>query len=204
MFAKQFFLPILTASVIVILVNVLVLPEYGSTYLGTTIIETFQETVRIQQDAISLFLAYANHPTVPATGNPPEEPKVATTLQDLEGAKARLRGKVSQCKGALAECSFELTFSVLSPWELKPIAAKGIKRLVANTVCLVGACESKYALLGDGETGEARGDVENKDKKKRCQKELNIGVLRRKRETECGDKELLHDLLERYLDSLSE
>lgn len=70
-------------------------------------------------------------------------------LSDLTAAKTKLRSKLTRCKAVLSESNFELAWSVLPPRDMKPISDKLMKRLVANTIALTGACESKYALLGD-------------------------------------------------------
>lgn len=165
LFPKQFLYPILTAVAIVLLVNVAVFPEFGSTYLGSTTIETLQATLEVQKGACRLFVTPGGDENL---------------LKELTTAKSELRRKVAGCKAALVECSFELAFSVLAPWELKPIASKGIKKLVSNTVSLVGACESEYALLGrpSGEETE---------------------LLRPRREIEGGDAELLRELLKLWV-----
>lgn len=75
-------------------------------------------------------------------------PKVVG-LKSLTDQKAKLRAKLGSCKAAQQECMFELAFAVLPPRDLKPISDTAMKKLVANTISLIGACESKYALLGD-------------------------------------------------------
>jgi Fusaric acid resistance protein-like/Aromatic acid exporter family member 2/Putative ER transporter, 6TM, N-terminal len=81
-------------------------------------------------------------------------------LKSLTDEKAKLRTKLASCKAAQQECNFELAWSVLPPRDLKAISDTHMKKLVANTIALIGACESKYALMGDendakdGETKE--------------------------------------------------
>ena len=79
--------------------------------------------------------------------NPQEQPTVS--LKDLMSAKAKLRSKLSSCRAAQSECNFEIAFAVLPPRSLKPISTHSMKRLVANTIAVIGACESKFALLGE-------------------------------------------------------
>ncbi|KAL8629599.1 hypothetical protein Q9189_004667 [Teloschistes chrysophthalmus] len=74
-------------------------------------------------------------------------------LQDLVGAKGKLRTKLSVCEAAQTECNFEIAFAVLPPRRLKPISVQTMKRLVANAIAVIGACESKFALVGE-EDGE--------------------------------------------------
>lgn len=78
----------------------------------------------------------------------PEPPK-GILLGELTTAKGKLRKKTESCKAAQRECNFEIAYSVLPPQKLKPISSQEMKRLVVNTVAIIGACESKYALVGD-------------------------------------------------------
>ncbi|OBT85499.1 hypothetical protein VE02_07339 [Pseudogymnoascus sp. 03VT05] len=205
--------PILTAVGILLIVNVAVFPEFSSSFLGITTIETLSQTVSTLRDANSYFVAILdpNNETIGKQGgdNPdeeaeksdqePEAPKESlfhrlfkavkslrskplteehfnptkTTeeerageepstpevpkpvvpsiveLKSLTDQKAKLRAKLESCKSAQQECMFELAFAVLPPRDLKPISDTSMKKLVANTISLIGACESKYALLGD-------------------------------------------------------
>lgn len=158
---------------IVLLVNVVVFPEFGSTHLGLATIETLRQTLKVQKSASALFVASASHSL--ASTDP--------SLIELTAAKSDLRKKVAGCKAALIECSFELAFSVLTPWELRPIAGKGIRAFVTSTISLVGACESEYALLGRPEHAETSSE------------EADIDLSRRKRGISGGDAQLLRFLL---------
>ncbi len=98
-----------------------------------------------------------------ATAGPePKEPKVIK-LKSLTDEKSSLRKKLDNCKDAQDECNFELAFAVLPPRDLKLISDTAMKKLVANTIALIGVCESKYALIG--EQGDSDTD-EEKDKGK--------------------------------------
>jgi hypothetical protein len=81
---------------------------------------------------------------------PKEAPRIVK-LKSLTDAKAKLRAKLASCKAAQQECNFELAWAVLPPRDLKSISDTQMKLLVANTIALIGACESKYALMGDGD-----------------------------------------------------
>lgn len=83
-------------------------------------------------------------------------------LLNLTGSKAKIRKKLGDCKSAQQECNFELAFSVLPPRDVKPISVSAMKRFVANTIAVVSACESKFALLGSEEDADnARKDETN-------------------------------------------
>lgn len=76
-------------------------------------------------------------------------------LTDLTNGKAKIRKKLSDCKAAQQECNFELAVSVLPPRNMKPISVQAMKKLVANTIAVISACESKFALLGSDKDGQA-------------------------------------------------
>ncbi|OBT59417.1 hypothetical protein VE04_00606 [Pseudogymnoascus sp. 24MN13] len=215
--------PILTAVGILLIVNVTIFPEFSSSFLGITTIETLSQTVSTLRDANSYFVAILdpNNETIgkqngensdgeaeesdqepeeppklslfhrlvkavkslrskPLTEEPfdraktterersgeepstPEVPKPVVPsiveLKSLTDQKAKLRAKLESCKSAQQECMFELAFAVLPPRDLKPISDTSMKKLVANTISLIGACESKYALLGDIDDAKVASD----------------------------------------------
>jgi uncharacterized membrane protein YgaE (UPF0421/DUF939 family) len=76
-------------------------------------------------------------------------------LKSLTDQKSKLRTKLGSCKAAQQECMFEFAFTALPPRDLKPISHTAMKKLVANTIALISACESKYALLGDKEDSKS-------------------------------------------------
>ena len=84
------------------------------------------------------------------------EPKKAPkkTVTDLTNIKAKIRKKLSDCKAAQQECNFELAVSVLPPRNMKPISVQAMKKLVANTIAVISACESKFALLGSDDDAQ--------------------------------------------------
>lgn len=215
--------PILTAVGILLIVNVTVFPEFSSSFLGITTIETLSQTVNTLRDANSYFVAILDpdnetigkqdgnnsdgeaeksdpepeeppkgslfhrlfkavkslrskaskqEPKDPArtseeehSGEEPSTPEVPkpvvpaiVELKSLTDQKAKLRAKLESCKSAQQECMFELAFAVLPPRDLKPVSDTSMKKLVANTISLIGACESKYALLGDRDDSKVASD----------------------------------------------
>ena len=92
--------------------------------------------------------------------NDPQPPKMSLT--DLTNKKAKIRKQLSDCKTAQQECNFELAVSVLPPRNMKPISVHAMKKLVANTIAVISACESKFALLGNDDDGQARSPEDTK------------------------------------------
>ena len=73
------------------------------------------------------------------------------SLKDLTASKAQIRKKLADCKAAQRECNFELAVSVLPPRDMKLVSVTAMKKMVANTIAVISACESKFALLGEDE-----------------------------------------------------
>ena len=103
-----------------------------------------------------LFATTSNEPE----RNDPKPPKMSLT--DLTNKKAKIRKQLSGCKAAQQECNFELAVSVLPPRNMKPISVQAMKKLVANTIAVISACESKFALLGSDDDGQAYNPEETK------------------------------------------
>lgn len=186
----QILYPIFIAAGVILMVNLLVFPEFSSSYLGETTIETLNETATALRkaghyftsidEAMKISAAEAskkteNHSepggpvstvlrskvskskasklskdvqTAANSSSAPEPPK-SNSLGVLTKAKGKLRTKTENCKAAQRECNFEIAYSVLPPQKLKSISTQAMKKLVANTVSIISACESKYALVGD-------------------------------------------------------
>lgn len=256
--ATQILYPILVAVGVIFLVNLFIFPEFSSSFLGETTMETLHDTAESLRNAGHYFTVSLRQYGDPKTssadtkgwkkveesnktlekmqtrsvlyrflhrllqskeqGAPDiDSPSEATTisLQDLIGAKAKLRSKLSTCKAAQTECNFEVAFAVLPPRLLKPISKRSMKRLVANVVAIIGACESKFALLGEGNERVSNVDdgtepklaivdrgltqidekllLEMEPHKKADRTEIDL--IKPKREIEYGDARLLQHLL---------
>ena len=137
-------------------------------------------------------------------------------LTDLTSSKEKIRKKLAVCKAAQTECNFEIAISVLPPRYMKPISVRAMKRLVANTIAIISACESKFALLGGEDNDKAdnlgqglkSGEIqdENDDQQGHCEttngtaddrKMTELEMIKPKREIEFGDARLLRYLLAR-------
>ena len=200
---KSLLYPILTAVGILLVVNICIFPEFSSSFLGITTIETLGDTVGALRDAGKYFIQTEATPEVRPKPEVEEEvsnadaptsaeelaednaskpssvmskilasiglmkrdkkdtkppktkaPKVIK-LKSLTDEKLSLRNKLDSCKSAQDECNFELAFAVLRPRDLKLISDTAMKKLVANTIALIGVCESKYALTGDQDDSDA-------------------------------------------------
>lgn len=141
--------PILTAIGVIIFVNITIFPEFSSGFLGKSTIETLCATVNCFQESGDWFMSDSKQSDeVDAEKEKADSMTLRTRLIALTEKKAKLRAQLGSCKKAQAESNFELVFAVLPPRSLKPISMTLMSRLVQITICLINACESKYALAG--------------------------------------------------------
>ena len=212
-FAAELLYSNLMAAAVTLAANVCIFPEFSSSFLGKTTIETLTEATKT--------LTIAGQYFVEADVQNVVKPNVkAASLSDLTVAKAKLRSKLASCLTLQSECQFEVAFAVLPPRYLGIINKQAMKKLVANTVAIVGACESRYALLGEARISKEKSrDTENKNLQSIPQEDsqaaigtsrtLNGGILdcegpfeydldlvKPKREIERGDIDLLRHLLD--------
>ncbi|OTA59105.1 hypothetical protein K449DRAFT_385138 [Hypoxylon sp. EC38] len=163
--------PILTAVGVIIFANITIFPEFSSDFLGKSTIETLCASISCFQESGDWFMADSKQPD---SGDAEKEKAASMVLRTkliaLTEKKAKLRARLASCKKAQAESNFELVFAVLPPRSLKPISMTLMSRLVQVTICLINACESKYALAGykyeEGgpeQTGERTTDTEDSE-----------------------------------------
>ncbi|KAH8681198.1 hypothetical protein BX600DRAFT_14843 [Xylariales sp. PMI_506] len=143
--------PMLTAIGVIILVNIAIFPESSSGFLGKTAIETLNDTVRCLEDAGDWFMSDPKETSTNDEAEKEPGPSLRTRLASLTDRKDKLRAKLAGSKKAQAECNFEVVYAVLPPRSLKPISVTSMTGLVQNTITLINACESKYAMVDDEE-----------------------------------------------------
>lgn len=217
--------PVLTAIGVIILVNITIFPEFSSDFLGTSTIETLYATVNCFQESGDWFMSDSK---LSDDGDAEKEKKaqisLRTRLAVLTEKKTKLRAQLGGCKKAQAESNFELVFTVLPPRSLKPISMTLMSRLVQITICLINACESKYALAGhkygeedlepieekpsDNEVSESESESDSdsesesdddgdqaKQRRRKSKYAKNLELVKPIREIESGDIELLEHIL---------
>lgn len=189
--ATQILYPILLAAGCIILINLVLFPEFSSRFLGQMTIDTLNETAKALENAGQYFVE-ARDPVTQAeriksknsgesqiaeigptdvrqnkisrtfhsfffgkiTDNNDTTKVTQASLAELTSSKAKIRKKLGDCKSAQQECNFEVAFSVLPPRDIKLISVTAMKRLVANTIAVISACESRFALLGSDEEAD--------------------------------------------------
>ncbi|MCJ1398214.1 hypothetical protein MMC11_001411 [Xylographa trunciseda] len=220
-FVTQLLYPTLMASAVILIVNIFLFPEFSSSFLGWTTIETLEEAATALTSAGRYFVHDAASPpnndnihiaallpvaidVTTENVDAAEEISLHLSLGDITSAKARLRSKLANCQAAQNESQFELALSVLSPQDMAQISKKIMKTLVTSVIAVIGACESRYALLGDMplEAVETAGITKSRAYTRLLSggvgnDELDLGMIKPTREIEYGDAELLRHLLNR-------
>ena len=212
-FATQLLYPVIMAAGVILAVNVCVFPEFSSSFLGKTTMDTLTEATKALTNAGQYFVEQ----DMQTDSNPKVE---MISLSDLTVAKAKLRSKLASCQTLQNECQYEVAFAVLPPRYLRIVSKEAMKKLVTNAVAIIGACESRYALLGEAKMNKYRSyDLgkeisqtdfsreEARDKINVTQPlsgglmdrdgsfEYDLDLVKPRREIEWGDIELLRHLL---------
>ena len=121
------------------------------------------------------------------------------SMEVLTASKSKLRSSLAKQETAQDETQFELAFSTLPPRDLKNISKGAMKRLVANIIAVIGACESRYALLEEN-LANTQVNTENTDAEDRvsispdisnCSPDLTRPLPRESREPRREDSDIL-------------
>ncbi|KAI0165511.1 hypothetical protein GGR57DRAFT_496987 [Xylariaceae sp. FL1272] len=100
---KAVIYPIFTAIGVMVLVNVLVFPQFSSGFLGKTTVDTLKEVITSFQTAGSWFVTDSTSGKGKEGGETSSQSQ-RTKLVSLTDEKAKLRTCLASCKAAQAEC----------------------------------------------------------------------------------------------------
>lgn len=148
--AQSFSSPFYLGIAMSIFWNLLLFPEFGSTFLGNATLDTLNEVHKAIDESVSFFICIDN----PESENLYSKPLV--TLSKLLKTKSTIAKKVENCLLVLDECIYEISYSYLSPLQLKPIIDL-LKPLNMYINGLVNACQLEFILLGRQQNME--GDI---------------------------------------------
>lgn len=139
--ANSFSTPFYLGIAMSIFWNLVLFPEFGSTFLGNATIDTLNEVHRAIDESVSFFISIDEGEKDGFYSKPP------TTLSKLLKTKSTISKKISNCLLVLDECIYEISYSYLSPTQLKPIIDL-LKPLNTYINGLVNACQLEFILLG--------------------------------------------------------
>lgn len=148
--AESFSVPFYLGIAMSIFWNLTLFPEFGSTFLGNVTIDTFNEVHKAIDASVSFFISI----DCPDNDNPYQKPPIS--LSKLLKMKSAISDKVGNCFLVLDECIYEISYSYVSPAQLKPVIDL-LKPLNLYINGLVNACQLDFILLGRQQNRE--GDI---------------------------------------------
>lgn len=110
----NFSVPFVICIALSCLINVMIFPEFGSTYIGTTVLNSIHE-IHVMFSSTSYFFINLND-------HPDYSIKYYTeSLTTLINQKQTVRSSLAQCSATMLECTYEFSYSFMAPQELKPL-----------------------------------------------------------------------------------
>lgn len=160
--ANSFATPFYLGIAMSIFWNLVLFPEFGSTYLGNATIKALNELHKDIDSAINFFVSVSETP-VASTSEMPNSlskdsdrsdsklySKPITTLSRLLKFKTAMSKNLSTCDAVLQECIYEISYSYVSPTSLEnPITIFKNLAIFANGI--INACQLQFILLGRSE-----------------------------------------------------
>ncbi|SMN20124.1 similar to Saccharomyces cerevisiae YGL140C Putative protein of unknown function [Maudiozyma saulgeensis] len=152
--ANSFATPFYLGIAMSIFWNLLLFPEFGSTYLGTATIKAMNELHKDIDAAINFFVSVSHSSDEKDNSDLSSKSnlyaKPITTLSRLLKFKTTMSKHLSTCEAVLQECIYEISYSYVSPKSLEtPISL--FKDLSIFTNGIINACQLQFIVLGRSE-----------------------------------------------------
>ncbi|AAS54033.1 AFR661Wp [Eremothecium gossypii ATCC 10895] len=140
--AKTFTIPFYLGISMSLFWNLVLYPEFGSTYLGNTAIDTMNEIHHFLNNAVNFFISIDNEVLSDSLYG-----KKPCTLARLLTLKNEIEIKINNCALVLEECTYEISYSYLSPSQLNGLimTLKSLQRYLSG---VTNACQMEFLLLG--------------------------------------------------------
>ncbi|AJS02168.1 hypothetical protein H822_YJM1444G00121 [Saccharomyces cerevisiae YJM1444] len=138
--AKAYSTPFYLGIAMSIFWNLVLFPEWGTTYLGNTTIDAMNELHKSIDYSINFFIAVDPHNSSQLYSRDP------VSLGKLLKMKSLISSKVNNCRVVLHECIYEFTYAYVSPTKLKPIIST-LENLTVFINGLVNTCQLEFILL---------------------------------------------------------
>ncbi|CAR28985.1 hypothetical protein ZYGR_0W00130 [Zygosaccharomyces rouxii] len=144
---KAYTVPFYLGIAMSLFFNLVLFPEFGSTYLGNTTIDTMNLIHKAIDDSVNFFISIDLKESQSLYRKSPE------SLSKLLKSKPTIHNKVSTCSTVLHECIYEISYSYVSPTQLKPII-ETFKSCSMYINGLINACQLEFTLLSRDENRE--------------------------------------------------
>ncbi|AGO10852.1 AaceriAFR661Wp [[Ashbya] aceris (nom. inval.)] len=142
---KTFTIPFYLGISMSLFWNLVLYPEFGSTYLGNTAIDTMNEIHHFLNNAVNFFISIDNEVLSDSLYG-----KKPCTLARLITIKNEIENKINNCALVLDECTYEISYSYLSPSQLNGLimTLKSLQRYLNG---VTNACQMEFLLLGQAQ-----------------------------------------------------
>ncbi|CCH58345.1 hypothetical protein TBLA_0A05520 [Henningerozyma blattae CBS 6284] len=139
--AEAYSTPFYLGLAISLFLCLVVFPEFGSSHLGNSIVDTLNNFHNLIDHSVSFFISEENRLQENRLYS-----KSPNSLGKLCKLKTVMANKVSNCKLVFNESLYEITYSYVAPDKLKNVI-DNVKPLLVYVNGLVDACELKFSLL---------------------------------------------------------
>ncbi|CCH58346.1 hypothetical protein TBLA_0A05530 [Henningerozyma blattae CBS 6284] len=123
--------------------NLVLFPEFGSSYLGNSIVDTLNHFHKVIDHSVNFFISMEN---VNDSRASLLYSKLPHSLGQLCNMRATISKKVTNCGLVFHESLYEISYSYVAPERLE-VVIDNIKPLLVYVNGLVDACELKFTLL---------------------------------------------------------
>ncbi|SCU95814.1 LAFA_0G02454g1_1 [Lachancea sp. 'fantastica'] len=140
--AEAFSVPFYLGIAMAIFWNLVLFPEFGSTYLGNSTVDALNEIHKSVDSALNFFISIDVQDASKSLYS--EQP---ISLAKLLNLKKSIDAKISSCTLVLQECIYEVSYSYVSPSDLKPVI-QSFSNLSKYINALINACQLEFLLVG--------------------------------------------------------
>lgn len=144
-FATPFYLGIAMS----ILFNLTLFPEFGSTYLGNSIVDTLNDFQRLIDHSVNYFTSINDPDLINSFYG-----KAPRSLEEICDMKLSIAKDINNCFLTFHECLYEISYSYVAPQELENVM-KNLRPLSIYVNGIVDACELESTLINKNEEAQS-------------------------------------------------
>lgn len=158
--------------------NIVLFPEFGSTYLGNATIDALNEIHKDINESVKFFISLGvdkddddddknttNDEDVANTSTRNSDYLYETkivTLSKLLKFKTLVSKKVNNCDLVLQECIYEISYSYVPPYSIKEVL-ENYKKISIYINGIINACQLQFILLGRNNKNNTESNEDNVD-----------------------------------------
>ncbi|CCH46087.1 putative membrane protein [Wickerhamomyces ciferrii] len=150
--AESFTVPFFVGIAFSLACNLIIFPEFGSSYLGRSMILSLNEVQDTIDSTVQFFISTGNDKALYI--------KEPLNLAQLTKKKTTLRAKINTTQAVLQECMYEISYSYVSPVQIKSVLEL-LKSQLSYVSALINASQLEFSLLNEKTklNGSEKGDL---------------------------------------------